>query len=267
VSTQPWSIDRILELRFREHRQQTESHFVEGVRFLVSAVDAGCTIRSLVVAPAMLHSPLGQTVVRRLRRQGIPTLLVTCDEFRRVSRAETPQGVGVVLAQRWETIDKVAPAPRDCWVAVGEVRSQGNLGTLMRSAAACGATGIIVPRSGAADPYDPSAARAAMGALASMRIVKADPSEIRAWKLRMGLTVVGATPAAVTDYRAISYRRPVVLMLGSERKGLTSTQLALCDAQVRIPMSAGDSLNLAVAGSVLLYEVWNQRHPVHRDRA
>ena len=264
MSATPWSVEGILALRHRENRELDQAHFVDGVRFVVTAADAGATILSLIVSPKLLRSPLGQMLARRLRARGVPSLSVSPAEFARVSQAEDPQGVGAVLAQKWESLDSQVPLPRDCWVALGEVRSPGNLGTLMRTAAACGARGIIVPRAGSADPYHPATTRAAMGALVSLRLVRASCEQLEAWKRHNGLTIVGATPNTDVDYRAVSYRRPVVLLLGSERKGLTDAQLALCDARVRIPMVGGDSLNLAVAGSVLLYEVWGQRRPVRR---
>jgi TrmH family RNA methyltransferase len=254
----------MLALRDRKERDRSGAFLIEGVRFVLAASNAGASFVSLAVAPALLSSPIGGILLRRLRRSGVPVLEVSADELKQLSLSEQPQGIAAVVAQRWESIAPIVPSPRDLWIAVSTVRSPGNLGTLMRTAAASGARGVIVPPNSSADPYHPGALRAAMGASFSLRMVRAGAAELDRWKKRLGLVVIGADPGAPLDYRAYSYRRPVVLLLGSERKGLSRSQAALCDAQVRIPMSAGDSLNLAVAGSVLLYEIWNQRHPLGR---
>jgi len=261
MSGAPWPVEQILELRGLEARERSGSHFIEGARFVVAASDTGATFRSLVVAPKLLRSPIGQMLARRLRARGVPSLVVTPQEFERLSQAEQPQGIGAVVASEWQRLPQEGPGPLDCWIAVSEVRSPGNLGTLMRTAAAIGVRGVIVARSGRVDPFHPAAVRASMGALYSLKVVRASVAELAWWRRRFAPAVVGATPQASVDYRAFSYRRPLVVVLGSERKGLSDDQLALCEARVRIPMVAGDSLNLAVAGSIVLYEAWRQFRP------
>lgn len=266
MSAPAWTVERVLSLQERRARDETQCYFAEGVRFMVAAADAGASFCSLVVAPALLRSPPGRMLARRLGTRGVPRLDVSAEAFAQLSRVDEPQGIGAVLRQRWEPLASVEPGPHDCWVATGPVRSPGNLGTLMRTCAASGASGVIVPRREGADPHHPAAVRASMGALHKLRLVRADPPELETWKRRSCAVVVGAAPQASVDYRRVSYRRPVVLVLGNEREGLSEAQLLLCDARVRIPMVSGDSLNLAVAGSVLLYEVWSQRHPLGRRR-
>jgi TrmH family RNA methyltransferase len=111
-----------------------------------------------------------------------------------------------------------------------------------------------------ADPYDPGAVRASMGALFALRLARATFDEFAAWKRQRACTVVGTSDAAAQDYRAVAYRPPLVLLMGSERQGLSPDQQALCDAVVSIPMvGRSDSLNLAVATGVMLYEIFNQQ--------
>ena len=101
-----------------------------------------------------------------------------------------------------------------------------------------------------------------MGAIFEQRLVRTGHRHLRTWKRRTRTCVVGTASDARIDYRALSYRRPVVLMMGCEREGLSPEQRAVCDRIVRIPMVGGaDSLNLAAAAAVLLYEVFNQRTP------
>jgi TrmH family RNA methyltransferase len=98
-----------------------------------------------------------------------------------------------------------------------------------------------------------------MGAVFSQRLVRATLAELAAWTRRHRLWVAGTSDKAATDYQAPRYPRPTVLFMGSEQKGLAPEEQALCDALVRIPMvGRSDSLNLAVATAVALYEVFNQ---------
>jgi TrmH family RNA methyltransferase len=153
-----------------------------------------------------------------------------------------------------------APATEGlCWVALEAIHSPGNLGTILRTCDAVGAAGVILLGE-AADPYDPATVRASMGSLFAQRLVRATPAELLAWKQRHGCRLIGTSPAGTVDYRELIYRPPMVLFMGSERHGLPAVHQTLCDEMVRIPMvGAADSLNLAVATSVMLYEVFGRR--------
>jgi TrmH family RNA methyltransferase len=110
------------------------------------------------------------------------------------------------------------------------------------------------------DPYDGAALRGSMGAIYNQRLVRASWDEFVAWKAQHGYTVVGTSDKATTDYQAMLYQAPLVLLMGSERHGLSAEQQAVCDTMVSIPMvGRSDSLNLAVATAIVLYEMFNQK--------
>ena len=240
-------------------RERTGLFFLEGIRFLAEATHHQFPLETLIVASQLLTHPFGQKLVRLQRRQGVPCLEVTPDVFMSLSTAEEPQWVAAVARQRWERLERMPPDEGLCWVAVDTVQSPGNLGCLVRTSEAVGGAGVIL-LSKTTDPYHPAAVRATMGAIFAQRFARATPAELLAWKERHGGLLVGTSPHAATDYRAVRYRPPVVLFMGWERQGLSAEQKALCDVLVRIPMvGRSDSLNLAVATGVLLYEVFNQR--------
>ena len=171
------------------------------------------------------------------------------------------------MRQRWTRLDEVGALHDACWLALSAVQSPGNLGSLLRTADAVGAAGLLALGADV-DPHDPAVVRATMGSVFSRVFARATPGELVAFARRTGCTVVAAAPRAAHDYRAVSYRRPVVLLLGGERRGLADDELRAADVTVRIPMvGRTDSLNLAVAASVLLYEVYAQRHPLGRVRS
>lgn len=148
-----------------------------------------------------------------------------------------------------------------CWVALDSVQYPGNLGTILRTSDAVGGAGIMLLDQ-TTDPYDPVAVRASMGAILSQRLIRTGFAAFAAWKASRGGVVVGRASDASTDYRALDNPAPVVLLMGCERLGLSSEQRMVCDAVVKIPMRGrADSLNLAIATGLILYEVFRQRHP------
>ena len=169
-----------------------------------------------------------------------------------------PQGLGAVLRQRTESLDQATPGGELYWVALDAAQDPGNIGAILRTSDAVGGAGLIL-LGNAADPYDPAAVRASMGALFAQRVVRADWDTFVAWKQQHGVAVIGTSDKAEQDYRGASYPTPLVLLMGSEREGLSPAQQAVCDRMVRIPMvGRSDSLNLAVATAIVLYELFHQ---------
>lgn len=237
----------------RTHRDQRGAFFVEGVRNLVAAVDHGLDIEALVVSERLLRSTPARQRVRALRRRGVPTLSLTPEDFRGVSRAERASGVAAVVRQRWSKLHQ--RAAEGSWVVLERVRSPGNLGSLIRSSSAFGSTGFVLLGE-QIDPFDPTVVRATMGALFGQALIRTTLRSLTHWVRRRRAMVVGASPDASQDFRSVRYRAPALLVLGDERKGLSPAQRQLCQRLVRIPMANDvDSLNVAVAGSMLLYEL------------
>ncbi len=248
----------LIGLRDRRVRDRRGLLFIEGVRFVLAAVKAKAQIVGLVFVPTVLRQAAVRNLVKALTASGVPYRRVSAYEFRDLSLAKEPQGIAAVVRQRWSPLVRL---DRPAWLAFERVRSPGNLGTSLRTAAATGADGAIL-LGDSTDPYAPGAVRASMGAIFEQRLVRTGYRHLRAWKRRTRTCVVGTASDARIDYRALSYRRPVVLMMGCEREGLSPAQRAVCDRIVSIPMVGDvDSLNLATASAVLLYEVFNQRTP------
>lgn len=254
----------IRKLQDRKARQESGLFFVEGLRIVAEAVEQQAQVETLVVAPDLLVSPFGQKLVDRLTRRGTQVLNVTTEAFQRISLKQGPQGLAAVVRQRWTCLEDVTFAPQDSrdsavWVALDSVADPGNLGTILRTNDAVGGQGVILLDQ-STDPYDPSAVRASMGAVFNQQMIKASLAEFTNWKRRMDVPVVGASGQAKIDYHAYRYPSQTVLLMGSERQGLQDQHLKLCDELVSIPMlGSSDSLNLAVATAVVLYEILNQR--------
>ena len=261
TSTGNSTIKLIRGLRARKERDRQGRYFVEGIRVVGEAVQNGATIDLIVVAPGLLTSEFALNTVEEARRDGVPTLAVSDEVFGSLSLRDGPQGIGAIIRQRWEPLSSLRPQGDDLWVALEAVQDPGNLGTILRTADAVGARGVILVGQ-ATDPYDPVAVRASMGSVFAQRLGKATVSEFLAWRRATRVSLVGTSGAGATGYRKMTYPTPLVLISGSERQGLSFELLESCDAVVQIPMvGRPDSLNLAVATSVVLYEIFAQRHP------
>lgn len=252
------TVKRVRALRQRKARDETGLCFLEGIRLVAEAARSGAALEQLVVAPALLSSPFARELVAEQSRAGVPVLEVSPEVFAALSQKDGPQGLAAVARQRWDDLADLRLGAPPGWVALIEPADPGNLGTIIRTADAVGAAGLIIIGPGA-DPYDPAALRASMGAAFALRLARASWDQFAAWKRATGACLVGTSDQAPTDFQSVAYPQPLVLLMGSERQGLSPDQQALCDMVVSIPMRGrSDSLNLAVATGVMLYELLRQ---------
>lgn len=258
TSLQNPRIKAIRALTQRKKRRETALFFAEGIRLVGEAVQTAADIETLVVAPKLLRSDFGRDTVRRAREEGVEILEVGADVFRSLSGKDGPAGIGVVARQRWTALDDAGAAALNHslgWVVLEDVGNPGNLGSILRTCEAVGASGVIL-LGDTADPYDPASVRGSMGAVFSQQVVRSSLEALIQWKRRVGIPMIGTSDAAPTDFRSAAYAPPLLLCLGGEQHGLSKEAMEACDTVVRIPMAGrADSLNLAVAAGVMLYEV------------
>jgi TrmH family RNA methyltransferase len=248
-------------LRQRRARAESGLFLVEGIRLVAEAVQLRAPLEALIYAPDLLTSPFGQQIVAEAQTGGIHTLEVTTEVFESLAAKENPIGLAAVVRQSWLRLPDVTfSSNKLCWVALDAPQDPGNIGTIMRTCDAVGAEGVILLGS-AADPYDPSCVRASMGAIFSLKVVRAAHADFLAWAGTSAARLIGTSDAASTDYEAADYTKPLILLMGSEREGLPTALQAACHSLVRLPMlGRGDSLNLAVACGVMLYTILRAQH-------
>lgn len=259
TSTANERIKRIRALQMRKERERTGLTFVEGIRSVVEAVQVEAPIDALVVCPKLLKGKTGWDAVALARSREVEVIEVDEPVFRTLSKRDGPQGIAAVLRQRWERLRDIEPGDGSTWVALESAADAGNIGTIVRTCDATGAEGVIL-LDHTADPFDPVAMRASTGAVFTSRLVRSSFPELREWAQAHGLTMVGTAGDAAEDYRTADYGARTIVLMGSERAGLPEAYQAACDRMVSIPMRGrADSLNLAVATGLVLYEVLHQR--------
>ena len=258
ISTNNPRIKLIRKLRDRKERQQTGLFYIEGLRIVAEALQTGAQIEYLVIAPGLLSSPFGKQLLQSEAARSIPVIEVSDETFLGFSNKDGPQGLGAVVKQKWATLDQIRKRSAT-WVALDAVQDPGNLGTILRTLDSVGGAGVILLDQ-ATDPYDPSSVRASMGAVFSQLLIKTSLQEFAAWNHANPIPVVGTSGTAQLDYHQVKYPFPSILLMGSERQGLLDQHLKICDMIVKIPMiGRSDSLNLAIATAIVLYEMFNQQ--------
>lgn len=245
-------------LRSRKERRQTGLFLVEGIRPVRAALESSCRIELVLYAPELLRGDYGLATVDLARARGIPCTAVTASDFASVSSREHPRGIACVGSQSWRELDDLTTVTGPV-VALYAPQDPGNLGTILRTCDATGCAGVILIGD-AVDPWHPAALRAAMGATFGMSLVACDIPSFADWVGRQRLPVVGTSDRAGTDYATHRYEEAFLLLMGSERQGLPPALEEVATAMVRIPMAGTvDSLNLAIATALVLYEARNQR--------
>src|SRR5687768_8029254 len=265
------SLDTIAALTSsREEREKTDRFFVEGERFVIMALTTRAVVDTVVLSRKMRIS---STLEKLLAKHRGTILETTKDEFAALSTAAEPSGIGAVVRRtfgqlparhrfrgkratrgrqhgvdraggRGHSVDQVRG--RGPWLGFDKVRSRGNLGAVIRTAAAFDAGGILF-LSDAIDPFDPIVVRATMGAIFLLPLVRTTPSEFDHWRCKTGAYVLGTSAKAHRDLRKVLLDRLSVMMVGCERGGLSEEQRSVCHDLARIPMSGRvDSLNLAI---------------------
>lgn len=249
----------IRALAMKKFRDQQNAFMAEGLKLVIDALDLGWTIRTLVFAKSQRGNQAVEKVAARAVAAGALVLEVSEKVLGAITRRDNPQMVLGVFEQRWTTLKQIRPAGDDVWVALDRVRDPGNLGTILRTVDAAGASGVILVGE-TTDPFSVETVRATMGSIFAVPVAKVGAEAFLAWRKTTGARFVGTHLKGSVDYRTVDYAKgPQVLIMGNEQQGLPAELADACDTLIRIPQAGrADSLNLAVATGVALYEM--RRH-------
>ncbi|MDM9626168.1 RNA methyltransferase [Rhizobium sp. S152] len=252
-------IKDIKALSDKKTREQSGTFMAEGLKLVIDAIELGWTIRTLVYAKAAKGKPLVEQMAAKTVAGGGLVLEVSEKVLSSVTRRDNPQMVVGIFETRWKPLREIHPREGETWIALDRVRDPGNLGTIIRTADAAGASGVILVGE-STDPFSLETVRATMGSVFAVPVARATPDEFIAWKKQAGVSVVATHLAGSVDYRTIDYKKkPVVILMGNEQSGLPEHLASQADALARIPQQGrADSLNLAVASAVMLFEA--RRH-------
>ena len=256
----------IKALMNKKAREESGAFIAEGLKLVIDAVELGWVIRTLIYAKAAKGKPLVEKVAAKTVASGGLVLEVSEKVMSSIVRRDNPQMVAGVFEQRWKPLSAIRPEQGETYVALDRVRDPGNLGTIIRTADAVGASGVILVGD-CTDPFAVETVRATMGSVFALPVSQASVSEFLAWRKAADVQIVATHLAGSVDYRTVDYRKkPTVLLMGNEQSGLPEDLASKADQRVRIPQQGrADSLNLAIATAVMLYEA--RRHLLSLDEA
>jgi TrmH family RNA methyltransferase len=249
-------IKRARSLRDKKHRKREGLFLAEGLRILTEAREAGVLPVELYYAEDRPGHPLAETLIADTLAAGGEVIATSADILSRLSGKDNAQTLIGLYPDRAVPLDALDRSASGIWLAAQAMRDPGNLGTLLRTADAVGAGGVILIDD-CVDPFSVETVRASMGAIFTQAIAQTRWDQFLHW-LRSGPGLLVGTSLApgTVDYRAPAYPTPTFILIGNEARGLPSDYESACDTRVYIPMKGkADSLNAAVAAAVMAYQV------------
>ena len=249
-------IKLIKSLELRKTRKETGLFVAEGASILITAAEHGIHPETLVVRAGSAATGASRELVAVAVRRRADVLEVTPAILEKLSAKDNPQTMLGVFRQTWaDPPDPDAVKVDATWLALEEIRDPGNLGTIIRTADAVGAGGILLVGT-CCDPWSRECVRATMGSIFAVPLVRLDLPALHTLMAAWRGETVGTHLSASDDFRKISYRPPTLLIMGGEGPGLSPETTAACKRLVKIPMAGRlDSLNLAVATALTLYQI------------
>jgi RNA methyltransferase, TrmH family len=245
--------DRVKAVRRLRRRCSGDLFLAEGRRQLEAALDAGADVREVLAAPDLFLHPGDTGLVAAAERRGAEVLEIGAAAFRSVSNRVRPDGL-ISVVQRPQT--PLSGLRRRSFLVVAEsIERPGNLGAIVRTACAAGADGLVAcdARAGL---FHADTVRAAVGALFRLPLAETSTERACARVREWGVRVVVATPDGTLAHDAVEYGSPVAIVVGNERHGVSDAWRRAADETVFVPMPGpADSLNVAVAAGIVLFEV------------
>lgn len=254
-------IKYIRRLGIRRFRDREKRFVAEGVRFVEEALASAWPVEAVVYCGRVIKSPRGEELLKKADSMNIVVIEIDEALFDELAGTEAPQGVLAVVKQGTVALDDLHPGTAPALlVVVDGVQDPGNLGAIVRSADAAGAGGVILLR-GTADIYNPKACRATMGSIFHVPVIQGlAAQEVLAYLARQAIVTIAGDPHGEKVLAGVDLTRPCALIVGGESGGIGAALLDRVDEKARIPMPGrAESLNAAVAASILLYEALRQR--------
>lgn len=252
-------VKHVVALRQKKRRDEAREFVAEGWRSAGEALTRGARIKQVIYCPGQVHARDG-VLLEDFRRRGVPLEEVEARVLRKMSTAEEPQGVLLLVEQGQFSPEDLRLAPGGLLLVVDGIQDPGNLGTIIRTALAAGVSRFCLTR-GTVDIYNPKVVRGTMGALFSAVFLQGlEAGEVLGFCREESLPVLVADVKGRSLYSETKMPWPSALVVGNEGAGPAPAFKEQAYARVAIPMAGGvESLNVAIAAGIMLFEIVRQR--------
>jgi len=252
-------VKNVVKLSDRRQRDRQERLAIEGYRAVSRALDNRFVLEELFFCPELYLGTNEPDLVARVGAAGARLTQVSRPVFEKIAYRDRPEGLLAVAPQFRRPLQDQLPDGKSFFVVAESIEKPGNLGTMLRSCDAAGVDALILsdPRT---DIFNPNVVRASIGTLFTVPVWQADTPTCIQWCRDHGVHVLAATPHTDLLHTDVDMTGPIAVVMGTEQVGLTDAWMDAADLQVKIPMYGQvDSLNVAAATTILLYEVVRQR--------
>lgn len=252
-------VKQVVKYRKRADRDEDDRLLIEGFRELRRALDNRYPVLEIFYCPDLFQGVNEPALLDRAREAGAELIACSALVFRKMAYRDRPEGLLALAPQIRLTPADLALGPTPLLLVAESIEKPGNLGAILRSADAAGADAVLVcdPTT---DINNPNTVRASIGTLFSLPVARASSDEAREWLQSRGIQTIAASPHAQYEYTQVDFRLPSAIIVGAEQIGLSNTWISAANHPVRIPMlGQADSLNVANAATILLYEAVRQR--------
>lgn len=238
----------------RKHRQQQRRFSVEGLQLLGMALAASYQPQEVFYCDDLFAGETAHTLLTQFRQAGADLIEVSPDVLRALSDRDTPQGIYATFNLPDTDLEMIQPHADQLVIVLDRLRDPGNVGTLLRTADAVGASAVIV-RTPSVDLFDPKTVRASMGSLFNLALARVDDIDhLFAWLDEYQLSVMGADATRGQRWTTLDWHGGMALVLGNEAQGLADDLKQHITTWAALPIDGqAESLNVAVAGGVLMY--------------
>lgn len=247
-----------VRLRQRRQRDSSQCFLIEGYRELLRAYEGGQAVKTLFICPELFLGSNEEALIDIWKQKAAEIFCCSERVFRKLSYRDRPDGLLAIAPQQHRSLDDL-PEEASLLVVAEAIEKPGNLGTILRSADGVAVDGVIVCDR-CTDLFNPNVVRASVGTLFTRPVFEASTKETLAFLRKRGFQIAAATPGGQKVYTQVDLTGKLAIAVGTEQLGLSDTWMLEADVQVRIPMrGVADSLNVATATTLLLYEVLRQR--------
>lgn len=249
-------IKTLKSLHLKKGRSETGLFLAEGARLAVEAADLGVWPDILLYSPAALAREQVQKLIGEAEARRVRVVETNAALIAQISKRDNPQTVIGAYRQRLAALEAI---DGETVVALEAVRDPGNLGTILRTADSTGAAGVVLVGE-SCDPFSVEAVRASMGSLFAVKLARASFDDLVRYKKARGFQMLGLSLKGAAMAPEASAPSKALVLMGNEQSGLPDHMEAACDQLVKLPMRGrADSLNLAIATGIVLYDLWRRR--------
>jgi TrmH family RNA methyltransferase len=261
TSNQNKLIKMVASLKEKKYRDELELFLVEGVRLVEEAARSNWQVEACIYIAEVKEEARTQELLLLLQSQNCRMIEVPPAIYGKITEVKQPQGIMAIMKKcEYQLADCLAGVEKPFFVVLDEVQDPGNVGTIIRTAAAAGCTGVILTK-GCADVFAAKVVRASMGSLFHVPLFAGlIQREVIACLNKHGIDILATSLESSAIYFQADFNKPVAIVFGNEGKGVSSQLLEEAKGRLHIPLLGNvESLNVAASAAVILYEAVRQR--------